>query len=430
MLLERNVRRYPFGDPLPRVVPGEVIASAQLEPPPPRPSPTPRSAPDDDDGEPAPEPDPAAAVDSGPSVAILTLREVRPIADYGGVHEAEDVLVEALSARLYRVVLSDPRYGRPPFDKPVLRRALNASRLVRPYRIEHRGQGAAAADILLVLAKDLGDAAALVGVPGWYELGQCVMVHIEVVTERDLRRYPELVSMLRRRVDAVFSGTEMPPLGHLRSERLDVVGVVPPTLDVLAFPAEPDRERTIDVFSPAPAAPDQRRLLTHWANTHNGKYQQDVGQLGAITSHSQHRKVFTTMATRSRLFLTNYDQFDHRRHAGQHREAGARFYDAMAAGCVLFGDLPAASRQFVEYIAPAGPLPLPRSAAQLPSDLVNALTDRAESDRLGTLARAAALRRGDAAHRWVEMATMAGQPIGDGIHRRINHLAALAEPPP
>jgi hypothetical protein len=425
------VRRYPFGDPLPRVVPGEVIASAQIEPVPPRPSPTPRSDPDGEN-RPPPEPgsEPQPAPRSGPSVTILTLREVRPIAEYGGLHEAEDALVEALSAALYRVVLADPRYSRPPFDRPVLRRALNASRLVRPYRIEHHGRSGAASDVLLVLAKNLADAAALVGVPGWYELGQCVMVHIEVVTERDLRRYPELVSMLRRRVDALFSGTEMPPLGHLRSERLDVVGVVPPTLDVLAFPAEPGRERTIDVFSPAPAAPDQRQLLTHWASTHDGKYQQDVGQLGAITSHTQRRKVFTTMATRSRLFLTNYDQFDHRRHAGQHREVSGRFYDAMAAGCVLFGDLPAGSRQFTEYVAPAGPLPLPRSAAQLPSDLVNALADRAESDRLGALARAAALRRGDVAHRWVEMVTMAGQPVSDGIEQRIGQLAALAQPEP
>jgi hypothetical protein len=327
------------------------------------------------------------------------------------------------------VVLTSPRYGRPPFDRPILRRALNTSRVVQPYRIEHHGQGGAnaAADVLVVLARDLADAAALIGVPRWYELGHRVIMHVNVVTERDLRRYPELVVQLRRRVDALFSGTEMPPLGHLRSERLTTLGVVPPLLDVLAFPLYGDRERSIDVLSPDALAPGQDRLLRSWADRHDGNYQQGIGQLGAITSHGQRRKVFTSMAARSRLFLTNFDQFDRRRHAGSHREVGARFYDAMAAGCVLFGDLPSGSRQFHEHVAPAGPLPLPLSAQQLPTELRAALEDRAESRRLGAQARAAALRGADVAHRWTDMVTQTDLPNSPGILARIDQLAALAD---
>lgn len=475
------LRSYPFDDPMPRIVPGEVIASTQVEPEPParRPSPHPRPRPrkpdpapedppkparpdpDPTPGPPPPEPDtpetppPADPTDPpsdppvgpttarthsverpartepepGPRVAILTLREVRPIADYGGLHEAEDALVDALAAGLYRVVLSSARYGRPPFDRPALRRALNSSRLVRPYRIEHHGQGGAnsGVDVLLVLARDLADAATLVGVPGWYDLARTVVVHIAVVTERDLRRYPELVVQLRRRADALFSGTEMPPLGHLRSERLGILGVVPPMLDVLAFPDQLDRERTIDVFSPGPRPPGQHRLLQHWANTHDGNYQHDVGRLGAITSHTQHRRIFTAMACRSRLFLTNFDQFDHHRHAGAHREVGSRFYDAMAAGCALLGDLPVGSRRFVENVAPARPLALPATAQRLPADILRALEDRAESERLGTAARAAALRRGDVAHRWIEMSNAAGLLPSPGIQQRVTQLAAQAD---
>jgi hypothetical protein len=360
-------------------------------------------------------------------VSILSLREVRPIADFGGLHEAEDALVDALGAGLYRVMLSSPRFTRRPFNSPALRRVLNSSRLVHPYRIEHYQHSGDPADVLLVLARDLADAAVLVGVPGWDRLGELVMLHIGVVTERDLRRYPELVGQLRRRVDALFSGTEMPPLGHLCSDRLRTVAVVPPLLDVLAFPARPDDERTIDVFSPAARPPGQDRLLRHWASAHNGSYQQHIGQLGAITSLAAHRRIFTTMATRSRLLLTNFDRFDNRRRAGLHREVGGRFYDAMAAGCVLVGDLPTSSRQFAEYVAAAGPLTFPCDAQQLPDEVAEALTDHAASRRLGSLARAAALRHNDVAHRWAQMAALAGLPNSPGVEARIEQLAALAD---
>jgi hypothetical protein len=424
---------------MPRVVPGEVIVSAHSDPPdrtlsngtgtPPAPD-LPIDPISESPSEPRSAawsvPTPEGNAEPGPRVAILTLREIRPIAEYGGLHDAEDALVDALGASLHRVVLAGPRFGRRPFDNPTLRRALGASRLVRPYRIEHHQHGAAGADVLLVLANGIADASALLGVPGWWELGHTVVLHIARVTERELRRYPELVAHLRRRVDALFSGTEMPPLGHLHSERLEIIGVMPPMLDVLAFPADAQRERTIDVFAPVTPPAGQRQLLANWADRTGGNFQEEIGQLGAITSHSQHRKVFTSMASRARLFVTNYDQFDHRRFAGAHREAGSRFYDAMAAGCVLVGDLPVGSRQFTEFIAPAGPLAMPVGAVTLPTEVSEALDDPAESRRLGAVARATALRVGDAAHRWEQLTTLLELDESPGVRARVEHLRTLA----
>ena len=403
---------------LPSVVPGEVVepAAAEVRQPEPlirQPEPLVRQA--------------TTEPERGPSVAILSLREVRPIADFGGLLEAEDVLRDTLSAGLYRVVVASPRYTRPPFDRPLVRRVLGSSRLAHPYRIEHHQRYGEPADVLLVLARDLRDASTLVGLPEWWELGHTVVLHLSVVTERELRRFPELVAQLRRRVNALFCGSEMPPLGHLHSERLRTVGVVPPLLDVLAFGPKAAAERTIDVFSPGHRPPGQDRLLRHWANAHDGNYQQDIGQLGAITSLVQHRRIFTTMATRSRVFLTNYDRFGHRRHAGTHREVGPRFYEAMAAGCALAGDLPVSSRQFGEYVADARPLQFPADATRLPSEVAAALDDPTESQRLGRAARVAALRRNDVAHRWREMAELAGIPMSPGIEARITQLAALAD---
>ncbi|HTK66634.1 MAG TPA: glycosyltransferase [Pseudonocardia sp.] len=371
---------------------------------------------------------------NGPRVAILSLREIRPVANYGGLREAEDALVDALAAGLYRVVLSSPRFSRGTLAKPAVRAVLNTSRVVHPYRIEHhQRRDGAPADVLLVLARDLGDASVLVGLPGWNELGDRVIVHIESVTDWDLRRYADLMGHLRRKVDALFCACEMPPLGYLRTMhgRLSTVDVVPPVLDVLAFPVRSDPgHRTIDVFCPGPAPAAQNQLLRQWASLNDGSYQQNIGQLGAINSLDQHRKIFTSMATRARVFLTNHERYSQRQ-IGPGRDGyqsvNTRFYEAMAAGCVLIGDLPHGSRQFAEYVRPAGPLNFPLDADRLPDDVYAVLDDKEHAQKLGAVARATALRRNDVAHRWKHMATLAGIPTSPGIEARIRQLAEQAE---
>jgi hypothetical protein len=370
---------------------------------------------------------------NGPRVAILSLREIRPVANYGGLREAEDALVDALAAGLYRVVLSSPRFSRGNLAKPVVRSVLNASRVVHPYRIEHhQRRDGAPADVLLVLARDLGDASVLVGLPGWNELGEQVLVHIESVTEWALRRYADVVGHLRRKADALFCACEMPPLGYLRTMhgRLSTVDVVPPMLDVLAFPVREDpAHRTIDVFCPGPAPAGQNQLLRSWASLNDGSYQQNIGQLGAINSLDQHRKIFTSMATRARVFLTNHERYSQRRIGptrDSHQGVNPRFYEAMAAGCVLIGDLPHGSRQFAEYVRPSTPLSFPLDAERLPPEVQEVLDDAGHCEEMGAVARATALRRNDVVHRWKHMITLAGIPSSPGIEARITQLAELA----
>ena len=374
---------------------------------------------------------------NGPRVAILSLREIRPVANYGGLREAEDALVEALAAGLYRVVLSSPRFRRGTLAKPAVRAMLNSSRVVHPYRIEHhQRRDGAPADVLLVLARDLGDASVLVGLPGWNELGDQVLVHIESVTDWDLRRFADVVGHLRRKADALFCACEMPPLGYLRTMhgRLSTVDVVPPMLDVTAFPVRDDpTHRTIDVFCPGPAPAGQNQLLRQWASLNDGSYQQNIGQLGAINSLDQHRKIFTSMATRARVFLTNHERYSQRQLGptrDSHQGVNTRFFEAMAAGCVLVGDLPSGSRQFAEYVAPSSPLNLPLDAERLPADVLEVLDDPERCQEMGAVARATALRRNDVVHRWKHMATLAGIPTSPGIEARIRQLAEMADGEP
>jgi hypothetical protein len=380
------------------------------------------------ESEPASESVPAPA-DDAQRVAILSLREVRPVANYGGLREAEDALVDALAAGLYRVVLSNPRFSRGALARPGVRTALNSSRMVRPYRIEHhQRRGGEPADVLLVLVRDLADASVLVGLPDWHRLGNQVLVHIESITDRDLRRYAETVTHLRKRADALFAACEMPPLNYLAQlhGRVRTVGVVPPMLDVLAFPVRKELEhRTIDVFCPGKVPAAQNELLRAWAQRSEGSYQPNIGQLGAVTSVDQHRKIFTSMATRARLFVTNHSTYGGRR--GLHRGVDTRFFEAMAAGCVLVGDLPVESRMFAEYVAPAEPLGFPFDRKRIPEAVLEALDDPEQSQRRGAVSRATALRNNDVAHRWRQMAEAVGISVAPGIEARIAQLAELAE---
>jgi hypothetical protein len=363
-----------------------------------------------------------------PSVAVLSLREIRPVANYGGIREAEDVLVDALSAGLYRVVVSSPRFRRGALAKPAVRTLLNSSRVVHPYRIEHHQRdGGRPCEVLLVLARDLADASVLVGLPDWHRLGEFVIVHVESVTDWELRRYAEVVAHLRRRADALFAACEMPPLSYLASMsgRLRTVDVVPPMLDVLAFPVRADpMHRTIDVFCPGRVPMPQHQLLQQWAGRNEGSYQHDIGQLGAITSLDQHRKIFTSMATRARLFVTNHERYGGRQ--GVHRSVHTRFFEAQAAGCALVGDLPVESRLYAQYIAPSQPFALRMDAEVLPHEVLAALDDPEISRTVGTLSRQTALRRNDAAHRWKQMAELIGFPVAPGIEARIAELEQIA----
>ena len=154
-------------------------------------------------------------------VAVISLRSVRAVPWYGGLVQAEDVLVRCLGARLHAVELGRPRYARPPIASPHVHRALALTRLGHPYRLDPpAGTGAGPngrADVAVLVANDLHDVSMLLGVRDWNDLGEVVLVHIAEISPRDLKLYPEVVRHLCHRADYVFTGTE--GLEHERRRR-------------------------------------------------------------------------------------------------------------------------------------------------------------------------------------------------------------------
>ena len=364
-------------------------------------------------------------------VAVISLRSVRAVPWYGGLVQAEDVLVRCLGARLHSVELGRPRYARPPIASPHVHRALALTRLGHPYRLDPpAGTGAGPngrADVAVLVANDLHDVSMLLGVRDWNDLGEVVLVHIAEISPRDLKLYPEVVRHLCHRADYVFTGTEGLEHERLRRDRVRSVSVVPPLLDVLGFPTRPlAGDRPIDVLNVGRRDPAQHEALRSWASEHGGYYGRDTGYLPAVTSLADHREMYAATAARAGVFITNFARFDQPEQHGGIWEVGTRFYEAMAAGCVLAGELPVRSKVFQERIAPVEPLAFPLGSTSLPAELRAVLDDPTGAEGRHRSTRATALRAHDVAHRWREMSEIAGLAPSPGIDARVAELGALA----
>ena len=127
------------------------------------------------------------------NVSMLSIRRRRSVPWFGGIMDAENVIVRCLEAPLYQIrrhpkLPTRGRLGSLHFD-----RLLAEARLLRPYRID--GDASSQADVLVVFASGLHDCIVLLGTPGWSALGQSVLMHVPEISPRDVRVYRTVLSM-------------------------------------------------------------------------------------------------------------------------------------------------------------------------------------------------------------------------------------------
>ncbi len=355
--------------------------------------------------------------------AVISTREVRRVPWNGGVVQAEDVLVDCLGAELHLITPKVPSAGRSALDTRLGHRIVSLGGLTTRRLDPEPG---APADLAFIAVNDLFELALVMSTRGWDRVGETNLLHVSEISERDLRRYPETVRRLVREVDHLFVGTEGVDLGHLRAKRLRTVEVVPPLLDVLAVPVEGVPSRPIDIVNVGRRSPDQHVALTRWVEANGGFYWFDTHRIKDVGSVLEHRAMYNAVAARTKVFITNTARFDDPVHRTGTGEVGARFYEAMAAGCVLAGDMPVATRAFRERIAPVDPIPFPLRGSDLPGDLIDVVRDEPTQRSRSVTTRRFALLHHDIAHRWVEMVTHSGLPISPGVTARLATLAAQA----
>lgn len=360
-------------------------------------------------------------------IALLSVRDQRQVPWFGGLADAENALAAAFGGPVHRLrpAAAVPTVG--PLASGHARRVLGWTRALCPYRIERDPRdGSAPADVLLVVLNDLHDAALLMETPGWSSLAEQVVVHIAEINERDVRIYPDVLAHLRQSVDHLFTGVPGECLARVPGRRLRSVEVVPNLLDVLAFSgARGPESRPIDVLNLGRRHPRQHAALMAWAEREDAFYLHDTGYLGSVSSLSEHRRQYRGLASRARVFVTNLAAVGNRRRGFPSPQIGTRFYEAMAAGCVLTGELPTAAPHWAD-VAPAEPVPFPLESDAVPGELLAVMADPVEFGRRSRAARAAALGACDVAHRWREMSAIAGLPAVSGVEERIARLESEA----
>lgn len=361
------------------------------------------------------------------TTAILSLRSVRPVPHTGGIVEAEDVLAACLGARLHTVEWATTPSGRVARASRPAGRLLTASGVAPPFRIVPDPADGPRADLAVLLVSDMHDLTLAMGAEGWNRLADRVVVHIMEIGRRELRLFPDTFARIARHVDHVFYCFSAVPPERLRRHRVATVASVSGMVDVLRFPERAHEDRAIDVVNFGRRDQGQHQTLLGWADRTGRFYDYDTGPLTRVHSVAEHRRHFVQRLSRARVVVANLARFDQpERRLGGESVLGLRYWEALAAGCVVAGEHPPGLAAAHPDVAAARLVTFPVGSDRLPAELARVLDDPAESGRLGARARRVALLGHDVAHRWRQIEEVAGLAPAPGISERIARLEAAA----
>lgn len=196
--------------------------------------------------------------------------------------------------------------------------------------------------------------------------------------------------------DAVFCTLEegIDALIEASGTHVEVIGQ---GVDVLATPFHP--EPRLDVLTIGRRAPAQHELLARWAEERDGWYQYDTLPAGQVADIDLHRKVTAEMLSWSAVSICNYARFDDKDRIGTTKGTGTRFFETVASGALIAGELPTDQMFTDEFGDAPGVAELPIDCSDLGLDAVDELVARGRDRAVRAGNRAHALGRVDLAHR-------------------------------
>lgn len=332
---------------------------------------------------------------SHPSTAVVTFRDVRhgPWNAHG--FALTDLFAEAFGATTLR--MADPAT----YSQQVLASKGKRLDLVRrlPGRSTVRPQVSTLGptDLLFVVAHDATDLDQLyVTEPDWLESTATKVLVLIEVWANDARRWPQSYARVLQHFDAVFCTLEE-GIGALEEASGVAVQVMAQAVDVLATPfrAEP----RLDVLTIGRRHPAQHRLIEAWADEHNGWYHYDTLPAGAVNDVDLHRKVTAMMLSQSAVSVCNFARFDDPARIGSTKGTGTRFFETLASGALIAGDLPTDDMFTAEFGGVEGIASLPLACSHLDTDVIAELVAKGRDPRVRCGNRAHALGSQDLAHR-------------------------------
>lgn len=331
-----------------------------------------------------------------PTCAFIRVRSGAPVAWYGGIRGAESSLTALLGATEYRLH-HPPRGGT---AHRVARRALTT---LGRYSTTIEPGLTRPADVGFVWASDFADLGALLHAdPAWIEFANHRVLVLHEVWPGELAMQSERFHDLLRTFHLVCITTEHSGMQALAGDGVEVV-YMPGGVHTAAFtPFPPERPITVMNYGRRDRA--QHAALASWAEAGSHWYHYDTAGLGPTPDPLEHHHALGRLVGASTFSVCNMARFDDLERTGGNEEIGDRFYEALAAGCLLVGMLPR-SPAFEEVFAELpGLISWPAGGGRdALGELDRWLADPAALDAASRRHRAEALRHHDFVHRIVDM---------------------------
>ena len=361
-----------------------------------------------------------------PRICLPTARLFGRMAYQCGFLEAQDVLSECGDVEL--ILLE----AQPAFDSKLkwLRRlmyhdvsrrlafvnpGLKPVRLTRDY------------DLLVVMCATYWDFLYVNALEGWRDHCRTSICWIDELWAADLPRYRHWLPSLKR-FDHVFVG--LPGTVDALSDVLErQCHYLPSAVDTLRFspyPAPPDR--VIDIYSVGRRVETLHQALQRLASRDGLFYVYDTLHAGDshTRDHREHREMYAGLAKRSRFFTVAPAKVDRPEETAGQVEVGLRYYEGLAAGTVMLGQLPErpAIRELFNW--PDAIIPVNPDGSDVGAVLRELTATPGRVQSISRRNATEALLRHDWVYRWRRMLDLAGVRPSPGLEAREAALKALA----
>lgn len=277
-------------------------------------------------------------------------------------------------------------------------------------------------DLLFVVAHDATDLDQLfVTEPDWLDTRATkILVLIEVWAE-DARRWPNSFQRVLPHFDAVFCTLEE-GIEELQRASGVHVEVMAQAVDVLNAPFSVDPR--LDVLTIGRRHPAQHTLIESWADHHNGWYHFDTLPVGNVRDVDLHRRATGTMLARSAVSICNFARFDDTSRIGSTKGTGTRFFETLASGALIAGDLPTDPMFTDQFEGAPGIAALPLACSHLDESAIGDLVALGRDPGVRRGNRAHALGHQDLAHRARQILAYVGIEEPPAIGERFAALEA------
>jgi hypothetical protein len=282
-------------------------------------------------------------------------------------------------------------------------------------------------DLLIVMCASYWDFLSLNALDDWRDRCRTSVCWIAELWAAELPHYRYWLPSLSR-FDHVIVGLQgtAAPLSDVIGQRCDYV---PGGVDAIRFSPSPDPpERVVDIYSVGRRVPDVHQALLDLAASKGLFYVYDSLPISGnhAPDHREHRDLYAATAKRSRVFLVAPSKADTPEETRGQLEVGFRYFEGVAAGTVMVGQMPdcPAFREMFDW--PDAVVPVRPDGSDV-ADVVGGLV--LDPGRLSVLSRQnarEALRRHDWVHRWRRVLEIAGLVPSEGLEARERQLNAMA----